>query len=174
MAGKRVAGKMASTGPKKERVPKVSRPRRSGAGKQAPESSKTSKSGILTTVKKALSKSLSPKKAPVTKKPVVTVLGAKKKPVTKRPVVRRVPRKPVLPPIDVRGHSRVPKHEKLSDTEKAELFERLQVTLKGMPRISPADPAIKHLEPKIGDVIKITRNSYTAGTAVYYRVVSHV
>ncbi len=85
-----------------------------------------------------------------------------------------MPKKPVLPPIDVRDHSLVPRHEKMSDTETQELFERLQVAPKGMPRISPADPAIKHLEPKIGDVIKITRNSYTAGTAVYYRVVAHV
>lgn len=168
-----MAGNKASTGPKKERAPKVFT-KRSGSGNQASKSSKISKGGILAKVRKALSKSISPKKAPVAKKPVVKVLSTEKKPVTKRPVVRRVPRKPVLPPIDVRGHSRVPKHEKLSDTEKEELFERLQVTTKGMPRISPADPAIKHLEPKIGDVIKITRNSYTAGTAVYYRVVSHV
>lgn len=164
-----MAGNKASTDPKKERAPKVLT-KRSGSG--ASKSSKISKGGILAKVRKALSKSISPKKAPVAKKPAVKVLGAGK--TAKRPVVRRVPRKPVLPPIDVRGHSRVPKHEKLSDTEKAELFERLQVTTKGMPRISPTDPAIKHLEPKIGDVIKITRNSYTAGTAVYYRVVSHV
>lgn len=166
-----MAGNKASTDPEKERAPNVST-KRSGSGNQASKSSKISRGGILAKVRKALSKSISPKKAPVAKKPAVKVLGAKK--ITKKPVVRRVPRKPVLPPIDVRGHSRVPKHEKLSDTEKEELFERLQVTTKGMPRISPADPAIKHLEPKLGDVIKITRNSYTAGTAVYYRVVSHV
>ena len=38
--------------------------------------------------------------------------------------------------------------------------------------IFPEDPAIVDLKPKAGDVIKITRESQTAGVAVYYRVVA--
>lgn len=181
MQERKMAGKEASVGTETERVSKVSKPECSGPKKPSSKASasklpKTSKGSIVAKARKALSKSTSstsPKKAPVTRKPV-KVLGAKKKPAKKKPVVRRAPRKPVLPPIDIKGHSLVPKHEKLSDTEKQELLTRLQVTIKGMPRISPADPVIKHLEPKLGDIIKITRNSYTAGIAVYYRVVVHV
>jgi DNA-directed RNA polymerase subunit H (RpoH/RPB5) len=33
------------------------------------------------------------------------------------------------------------------------------------------DPAIKHLNPKIGDVVRIRRKSVTAGETEYYRVV---
>ena len=40
-----------------------------------------------------------------------------------------------------------------------------------MPRIKVNDPAIKHLNPKPGDVVKIIRRSITAGEYVYYRVV---
>ena len=126
-----------------------------------------------TSVKKPTQKPVK-KKVPVKKKPKVKVIStAKKKPVKKKPAVRRT-RKPVLPPIDVRGHICVPQHEKLDEKAKQELLTGLQVTIKEIPRISIADPGIKHLEPKVGEVIKITRESYTAGIAVYYRVVVNV
>jgi DNA-directed RNA polymerase subunit H len=40
-----------------------------------------------------------------------------------------------------------------------------------MPAISPKDPAVKELNVKMGDVIKITRNSPTQGKSEFYRVV---
>jgi DNA-directed RNA polymerase subunit H len=73
--------------------------------------------------------------------------------------------------FDVSKHELVPKHEILSKEEKEELLKKYGITIKELPRILSSDPAIKALNPKIGDVIKITRKSKTAEESVYYRVV---
>lgn len=65
----------------------------------------------------------------------------------------------------------VPKHEILSEEEKQKLLERLNISLKQLPKILVSDPCVKALGAKPGDVIKITRNSPTAGKYYYYRVV---
>lgn len=72
---------------------------------------------------------------------------------------------------DELSHELVPRHEKISDEEKAEVLERYHVSLLELPKISKKDPGIRHLEVKTGDVIRITRNSRTAGDTVFYRVV---
>ncbi len=66
-------------------------------------------------------------------------------------------------------HSFVPIHEKLSEKEIKELFEYHNITIKELPKILKKDPAIRHLDVKENDVIKITRNSATAGESVFYR-----
>ena len=71
--------------------------------------------------------------------------------------------------LDVRKHILVPKHEKLSEKDKKELFDKYNVSLKELPKILKDDPAIDSLNVKEGDVIKITRNSPTAGKSVFYR-----
>ncbi|MBU4242327.1 MAG: DNA-directed RNA polymerase subunit H, partial [Nanoarchaeota archaeon] len=40
-----------------------------------------------------------------------------------------------------------------------------------LPKISKNDPAIKELEVKKGDLIKIERKSPTIGKSIFYRVV---
>jgi DNA-directed RNA polymerase subunit H len=65
----------------------------------------------------------------------------------------------------------VPKHEILTKLEKKELLERLGATEKELPRILLKDPALLNQDTKIGDVIRITRKSQTAGHSTYYRVV---
>lgn len=70
---------------------------------------------------------------------------------------------------DVTKHVLVPKHTKLSEKEKAELFEKYVADLRDLPRIYKDDPAIEELGVKEGDVIKIIRKSLTAGEAVFYR-----
>ena len=75
--------------------------------------------------------------------------------------------------IDVQKHSLVPKHSKLSEKDKKALFEKYNITLKQLPKISKKDSAIESLNVKPGDVIKIERQSATAGKAVYYRGVSN-
>jgi DNA-directed RNA polymerase subunit H len=71
-------------------------------------------------------------------------------------------------------HVLVPKHDKLSDKEKAELLEKYNISIKQLPRIARKDPTIAHLDTDSGDVIKITRKGPTAGSAYFYRVVTDV
>jgi len=69
-------------------------------------------------------------------------------------------------------HELVPRHEILSRDEVRELLDSLEIpsTIK-LPRIKLSDPVCMELKAKLGDVIKITRRSPTAGESVYYRVV---
>lgn len=69
------------------------------------------------------------------------------------------------------NHVLVPKHEILSKEDKEGILEALGATEKQLPMISVEDPAIKEMKPKTGDIIKITRESPTAGVATYYRTV---
>jgi len=74
-------------------------------------------------------------------------------------------------PFDITQHFLVPKHEILSEEEKNELLKRYGIQLYQLPYIAATDPIVKKLGAKIGDIIKITRESETAGRSVYYRVV---
>jgi DNA-directed RNA polymerase subunit H len=76
--------------------------------------------------------------------------------------------------FDVRKHLLVPKHTKLSEKEKAELFKKYNISGDELPGISKNDAAIAELNVKAGDVVKIVRQSTTAGTALFYRVVVNV
>jgi DNA-directed RNA polymerase subunit H len=76
-----------------------------------------------------------------------------------------------LEEIDVAEHVLVPKHIILSEEEKNEVLKKYRVSLKQLPRIIITDPAIKNMNPKIGDVVKIVRESRTAKEIVFYRVV---
>ena len=71
-------------------------------------------------------------------------------------------------------HALTPKHLKLSEKEKKQLFEKYGVTTKEIPKILKTDSAITKLDIKPGDVIKIQRKSQTAGETMFYRVVIDV
>lgn len=71
-------------------------------------------------------------------------------------------------------HILIPKHSKLSDSQKEKLLEKYNISIKELPRILKTDPALISLDVKPGDVIKITRKSSTAGEAIFYRVVVNV
>ncbi|MFH1181366.1 MAG: DNA-directed RNA polymerase subunit H [Candidatus Woesearchaeota archaeon] len=73
--------------------------------------------------------------------------------------------------IDVKKHVLVPKHSKISEKEKGELFKRYKINGEELPIILKTDPAIEELDVKQGDIIKIFRKSATAKTSVFYRVV---
>jgi len=69
------------------------------------------------------------------------------------------------------GHHLVPNHEILEKKEADELLANNRLDLDQLPRILDDDPAILEIGGKPGDIIKITRKSRTAGTAVSYRFV---
>ncbi len=71
--------------------------------------------------------------------------------------------------IDVSKHALVPKHSKISEKEKKDLFEKYVADLRDLPRIYKDDAAIQGLDVKEGDVIKIIRKSITSGEALFYR-----
>jgi len=73
--------------------------------------------------------------------------------------------------VDLTKHTFVPKHIKLTEEEVNEILKKYNISLKQLPKISGKDPAIKEMELKKGDVVKIIRNSETSKEAVFYRMV---
>ena len=73
--------------------------------------------------------------------------------------------------IDISKHEFVPKHGLISEAEEKKLQEALGIDKFKLPKILKKDPAIRGLKVNLGNIIKITRDSKTAGTAIYYRVV---
>lgn len=71
--------------------------------------------------------------------------------------------------FDITKHILVPKHTLVSEKEKKQLFEKYNISIKELPKILADDPAVKHLKPKQGDIIKVVRKSPTSGETVYYR-----
>ncbi|MCD4740743.1 DNA-directed RNA polymerase subunit H [archaeon] len=68
-------------------------------------------------------------------------------------------------------HILVPKHEILSKTQVEKFLKENKLEESQFPGISEEDPVIKAIKAKKGDLIKITRDSITAGESVYYRIV---
>lgn len=73
--------------------------------------------------------------------------------------------------FNVTTHQLVCKHSKVADTEKESLLQKYDITQHDLPKIMSHDPAIKHLSAKAGDIVKIERESKTAGKSAYYREV---
>jgi len=68
-------------------------------------------------------------------------------------------------------HRQVPKHEIMAIKEAEQVLEKYHCKSIELPLIFVNDPAIVGLGVKPGDMIKITRNSATAGESFYYRYV---
>ncbi|MHA2033614.1 MAG: DNA-directed RNA polymerase subunit H [Candidatus Kariarchaeaceae archaeon] len=68
-------------------------------------------------------------------------------------------------------HYLVPVHEFATDSEVEELEEKYSIFKYQLPKISAEDPAVQFLGAKIGDVLKIKRDSPTAGEFHVYRTV---
>ena len=68
-------------------------------------------------------------------------------------------------------HFLAPKHELLSKEQAAQLLKKYNLTLEQMPKIQIWDAAIAELNPEKNDIVKIVRDSPTAGKSVYYRKV---
>ncbi|MFH1510294.1 MAG: DNA-directed RNA polymerase subunit H [Candidatus Woesearchaeota archaeon] len=77
------------------------------------------------------------------------------------------------PEYNVAKHVLVPKHRRLNDKEKEQLFKSFDIREAELPKIYSKDPAIADMKLKAGEVVQITRKSPTAGEAYYYRCVVH-
>ena len=66
-------------------------------------------------------------------------------------------------------HELIPEHSKLSEKDAKDLLKKYSLTIREIPKILITDPAIAHLDVKEGDIIKIKRNSRTAGETVFFR-----
>ena len=66
-------------------------------------------------------------------------------------------------------HVLVPNHTKLSEADKKKLFKKYNISLQELPKTLVDDPAIRHLNPKEGDVVKIDRDDPVLGKSTYYR-----
>ncbi|MEM2192032.1 MAG: DNA-directed RNA polymerase subunit H [Candidatus Hadarchaeales archaeon] len=73
--------------------------------------------------------------------------------------------------IDVLRHVLVPKHEIASKEEVEELIKRYKIQPHQLPRIRASDPAARAIGAQPGQIVKITRESRTAGKAIAYRYV---
>lgn len=75
------------------------------------------------------------------------------------------------PSFNVLEHVLVPRHELLSEEEKQEVLKRLGLKPEELPLLLATDPAAQAIGAKPGDIVRITRESPTAGKAIVYRLV---
>ena len=68
-------------------------------------------------------------------------------------------------------HDSVPKHEIMPEGELKTVLSKYSIEKEQLPKIKVQDPVCKEIGAAIGDVVKITRKSQTAGEADYYRLV---
>lgn len=83
--------------------------------------------------------------------------------------IELIPR--IFPPFNIFEHRLVPVHEILSPEEKEELLSKYRAQPYQLPRIKTSDPGVKAIGAKVGDVVRIIRESPTAGKYVAYRYV---
>ena len=69
------------------------------------------------------------------------------------------------------AHQIVPKHELLSKKDAEQLMEEFHIRPYQLPYVKTSDPAAQALSAKMGDILRITRKSATAGEVVVYRYV---
>lgn len=73
--------------------------------------------------------------------------------------------------MDIEEHELVPEHEVMDDDAVDELCTEYDIDKTQLPKITRDDAAVKNLEAEVGDVIRIERESPTAGETTYYRIV---
>ncbi|MEA3558171.1 MAG: DNA-directed RNA polymerase subunit H [Candidatus Thermoplasmatota archaeon] len=76
-----------------------------------------------------------------------------------------------MPNFNVMENYLVPRHSIISEEEVKELLDRYGIKLSQLPKILMMDPCSKALNAKPGDVLKVERQSPTAGSSNYYRIV---
>lgn len=74
--------------------------------------------------------------------------------------------------FEVNSHFLAPKHILIPQENAKEILEKLGVSIEQLPQILKSDPVIKDIKTGKNDLIKIVRNSPTAGKTIYYRRVA--
>ena len=73
--------------------------------------------------------------------------------------------------FDVMSHQLVPKQSVLTEKETEAVLKKFKIMKEQLPKILITDPCVKRIGAKLGDIIKVTRNSPTSGTSETYRIV---
>ncbi len=73
--------------------------------------------------------------------------------------------------INILEHKLVPKHEIMSESEIDDELADCDFKIENLPKIKPEDPVVKQINAQKGDILRITRESETAGNFVTYRKV---
>ena len=73
--------------------------------------------------------------------------------------------------IDIQDHMLVPKHEIMTEDEISDEFSDVDYDFKDLPKIKANDPVVEAIGAEPGNVLRITRESQTAGVFVTYRIV---
>ena len=68
-------------------------------------------------------------------------------------------------------HKMVPRHEILNEEELKKILSEFDIEKEQMPKIRISDPAAVAIKAKVGDVVRVTRDSSTAGKDIFYRLV---
>lgn len=87
----------------------------------------------------------------------------------RRKGVELIPR--IFPAFNLFEHTLVPKHEIVPQEERQKLLHDYRVQPYQLPRLKASDPAVKVIGARPGDIIRVTRNSQTAGKYISYRYV---
>jgi len=88
---------------------------------------------------------------------------------SRRRGIELIPR--IFPSFNIYEHVLVPKHEIVASEERQKVLSEYRVQPYQLPRLKASDPAVKAIDAKPGDIIKVTRDSQTAGKYVSYRYV---
>lgn len=73
--------------------------------------------------------------------------------------------------LKITDHIYQPKHEVLPKEQGEDVLRKYNTKPNQLPYILQSDRGIEDLDPRPGDIIKITRKSPTSGESVYYRYV---
>ncbi|WP_340820647.1 DNA-directed RNA polymerase subunit H [Methanolobus sp. WCC4] len=68
-------------------------------------------------------------------------------------------------------HQSIPKHEIMPEDELRSVLKQYAIEKEQLPKIKVVDPVIQEIGAQVGEVVKITRISQTAGESFYYRLV---